>query len=86
MGSSTRLVRLAAGAALAIHAVLVGWSLAHTSVTIDEMGHLPAGISYLQKGAFEVNPQPPLVKLLGAAAGLAAGARPASFASRHSCS
>ncbi|HKJ23565.1 MAG TPA: glycosyltransferase family 39 protein, partial [Myxococcota bacterium] len=65
--------RLAA-AALALHAALVGAGVLHDSVTNDELGHLPAGIAYLQRGAFAVNPQPPLVKVLGAAASLAAGA------------
>ncbi|MBW2314353.1 MAG: glycosyltransferase family 39 protein [Deltaproteobacteria bacterium] len=62
--------------ALLVHAGLVLLGNAHHAVTIDEFGHLPAGIAYLQRGGFEVNPQPPLVKMLGAAAALAAGARP----------
>ena len=63
-------------AALALHVILVGLGVVHHSVTNDELGHLPAGIAYLQHGGFDVNPQPPAVKLLGAATALAAGARP----------
>lgn len=52
---------------LAAHAVLVVSTLRRKSATIDEVSHLPAGISYWQKGAFEVyNHNPPLLKLLAA--------------------
>lgn len=70
-----RWVVWAAVVALAGHASLVAWTAHHASATLDETGHLPSGLSYIEQGTFEVNPQPPLLKMLGAAAALAAGAR-----------
>jgi len=43
-----------------------------TSVTVDEPVHLVAGLSYLTRGDFRINPEhPPLVKLLAGACALA---------------
>lgn len=73
--ASRRGTRLAVVAVLVAHAVLVLWTLFHTSATSDEVGHVPSGLSYVEKRTFEVNPQPPLVKGLGALVAKAAGAR-----------
>jgi hypothetical protein len=59
--------------------LLVPWSLAVLSQvqeapTIDEVVHLPAGVSYWQKGTFKFYPHnPPLVKLIAAAPVVLAG-------------
>ena len=43
------------------------WSLRHECPTIDEVLHLPAGISYWQTGSYRLyHHNPPLVKLLAA--------------------
>jgi 4-amino-4-deoxy-L-arabinose transferase-like glycosyltransferase len=50
-----------------VHAVLALTSLRRNSVTIDEFSHLPAGLTYWQKGTFALyHHNPPLVKLLAA--------------------
>ena len=60
---------------LVIHVGLATHSLWQKSVTVDEYAHLPAGLSYLQKGTFGLYHQnPPLVKILAALPALAAGA------------
>ncbi len=57
----------------AVFLLLVPWALAVMSLvrespTIDEVVHLPAGVSYWQKHTFKFYPHnPPLVKLLAAA-------------------
>ena len=57
---------------LATHAVLAVHTLSVKTVTIDELAHLPAGITYWQKGSFALHHQnPPLVKLLLALPALA---------------
>jgi len=57
---------------LLIHAALAIDTMRRKSVTVDEVGHLPAGISYLQQGTFELyHHNPPLVKLLAALPALA---------------
>ncbi len=72
----TRPVWIAMTVLLTVHTGLVSWAIFRNSVVVDEVNHLPAGVSYLQMKTFEVYHQnPPLVKLLGAAAALAAGAR-----------
>ncbi len=56
-------------AALALYAALAVSSLRTWSATFDEGAHLPAGYTYLTQGDHRLNPeQPPLVKLLAAAA------------------
>lgn len=66
--------RVAVALLLLIHAALAIDTLRQKSVTVDEVGHLPAGISYWQKGTFELyHHNPPLVKLLAALPALAAG-------------
>ena len=56
-------------AALALYAGLAVTSLRTWSATFDEGAHLPAGYTYLVQGDHRLNPeQPPLVKLLAAAA------------------
>jgi hypothetical protein len=48
---------------LALFAALAVSSLAGTSVTGDEVAHLPAGYTYVRTGDFRLNPQhPPLMK------------------------
>ena len=60
---------------LTIHAVLAVTSLAQKSVTVDEFAHLPAGLSYLKLGSFEIyHHNPPLVKALAAVPVWLAGA------------
>jgi hypothetical protein len=69
--------RLVAG--LVALLILGQWSAAMVSLlgenpTVDEVVHLPAGISYWQTGSFEIYPHnPPLVKLIAALPVLAAG-------------
>jgi 4-amino-4-deoxy-L-arabinose transferase-like glycosyltransferase len=66
-GRGLRLPAIAAAALLAIHALLAAHTAWRKSATVDEVGHLPAGISYWQTGSFELyHHNPPLVKLLAA--------------------
>jgi 4-amino-4-deoxy-L-arabinose transferase-like glycosyltransferase len=59
---------------LAIHLALVVLSLVQENPTIDEVIHLPAGITYWQRGTFKLyHHNPPLVKLVAALPVLAAG-------------
>ena len=54
---------------LAVHALLAVTAIRRNSVTVDEVAHLPAGISYWQTGTFALyHHNPPLVKMLAAAA------------------
>ena len=48
-GSSMSLI---AGALLAVHAAILFSAAPHQAPTIDEVWHLPAGISYWQRGEF----------------------------------
>ncbi|MCZ6464743.1 MAG: glycosyltransferase family 39 protein, partial [Proteobacteria bacterium] len=65
----------AAALLLVLHASLVAWGIARNSVTIDEANHLPAGMSYVRFGTYELYHQnPPLVKLLATGPALLAGA------------
>ena len=67
------LVAAALAALLACHAALALTGLRRTSVTIDEFSHLPAGLSYWQRGTFALyHHNPPLVKMLAALPVLAA--------------
>ncbi|MGC8644270.1 MAG: ArnT family glycosyltransferase, partial [Isosphaeraceae bacterium] len=63
----------AAACLLSIHALLIGFSLPRNSVTIDEVCHLPAGISYWHYGEFWCyHHNPPLIKLAFALPAVAA--------------
>ncbi len=58
---------LMAGALLALMAVLAAGAALRESVTIDEVSHIGAGVSYLQKLDLRMNPEhPPLPKMLAA--------------------
>jgi hypothetical protein len=62
-----------AAAILAVHVGLAVVSLPQQAVTIDEYGHLPAGVSHWQKRTFFVySVNPPLVKMWAALPVLAA--------------
>ena len=59
---------------LTLHLTLAVRSLVLENPTIDEVSHLPAGISYWQKGTFRLYRQnPPLFKLVAALPALASG-------------
>jgi hypothetical protein len=67
--------RLAVISLLACHAVLVGWVGFRCSPTMDEPGHLAAGLyiwEYRQFDVYRVNP--PLVRFIGATPAAVAGA------------
>ncbi len=52
---------------LVMHAALLAWGAYRHSPTIDEVGHLPAGISHWQFGRFDLyRVNPPLVRMLAA--------------------
>ena len=57
----------AAGLLLALMAILAGGAALRESVTVDEVSHIGAGVSYLQKFDLRMNPEhPPLPKILAA--------------------
>src|SRR5262249_49382934 len=65
---------------LTIHLTLAVRSLVLENPTIDEVIHLPAGISYWQKGTFKLyHHNPPLVKLIAALPVLGTGLVTASL-------
>ena len=65
---SARIVPAAAVLLLALMALLAGGSARRESVTIDEVAHIGAGVSYLQKLDMRMNEEhPPLAKVLAAA-------------------
>src|SRR5690349_23950408 len=67
---------LAVAVLLIVHAALLTWSATRNSVTFDEFGHLPAGLSYWKHGRFDIyDYTPPLPRLLGSWPALLAGAR-----------
>ncbi|PYT64688.1 MAG: hypothetical protein DMG39_31360 [Acidobacteria bacterium] len=52
---------------LALLAVLAGGAARRESVTVDEVSHIGAGVSYLQRLDLRMNPEhPPLPKVLAA--------------------
>jgi len=54
----------AAAFLLALHAAIIGFALPRNAVTIDEVVHLPAGLSYWHFGQFSCyHHNPPLIKL-----------------------
>jgi hypothetical protein len=60
-------VALAVVVILGLHAWLAVSSLLQENATVDEVAHLPAGVSYWQKGTFKLyHHNPPLVKLVAA--------------------
>ncbi len=60
-------VSLVAGSLLLLMAVLAGGAALRQTVTIDEMPHIGAGLSYLQKFDLRLNEEhPPLAKMLAA--------------------
>src|ERR1700689_4882765 len=64
---SARIVPAAAVLLLALMALLAGGSARRKSVTIDEVAHIGAGVSYLQKLDMRMNEEhPPLAKVLAA--------------------
>lgn len=64
----------AAACLLAIHVAMAEQSLLQENPTVDEVVHLPAGITYWQQGTFRLYPHnPPLVKLVAAIPVLGAG-------------
>jgi hypothetical protein len=61
------LFSLLAGLLLAFMAILSGRAVLHESVAIDEVAHIGAGLSYLQKFDMRLNEEhPPLAKMLAA--------------------
>jgi Dolichyl-phosphate-mannose-protein mannosyltransferase len=60
-------VALAVVLMLGLHAALAINSLLQENATVDEVAHMPAGVSYWQKGTFKLyHHNPPLVKLVAA--------------------
>ena len=58
-------VRAIAGALLVVHATMIGLAIPRNAVTVDEVAHLPAGISYWRHGRFWCyHHNPPLIRLL----------------------
>ncbi len=58
-------VRRAALVLLTVHALLLALSIPRNAITIDEVLHLPVGMSYWQRGEFwPYHHNPPLVRLL----------------------
>jgi hypothetical protein len=69
-------IAAAVGALLAVQWALAVSSLVRENATIDEVIHLPAGITYWQTGRFRLyHHNPPLVKLIAAVPVLLSGAR-----------
>jgi hypothetical protein len=66
-GSSNKLALFLAVLLLLLMGVLAGGAALHESVTFDEVAHLGAGVSYLQKLDLRLNEEhPPLAKVLAA--------------------
>ena len=71
-------VGLAVAGLLLLHYALAAWSLLQENPTIDEVVHLPAGVTYWQKGTFRLyHHNPPLVKLVAALPVVLSGAQTA---------
>ncbi len=69
---------LAVAALLSLHYILAAQSLLQENPTVDEVVHLPAGVTYWQKGTFKLyHHNPPLVKLVAALPVIWAGAETA---------
>lgn len=66
----------AVGVLLLIHGLILTHTAWRKSATVDEVAHLPAGITYWEKRTFAVyHHNPPLVKLLAALPVMAAGGK-----------
>ena len=66
-GRCSMALRLALVALLSVHAGLLAWMAERNSPTLDEVAHLPAGLSHLQYGNFELyHVNPPLVRTIAA--------------------
>jgi 4-amino-4-deoxy-L-arabinose transferase-like glycosyltransferase len=77
--SGRQVALIAAGLSL-LQFGLAANSLVQENPTVDEVVHLPAGLTYWQKGTFKVyHHNPPLVKMLAALPVLFAGADTGSF-------
>ncbi|HWE35795.1 MAG TPA: glycosyltransferase family 39 protein [Isosphaeraceae bacterium] len=64
---NTPRLAMAVGVILAVHWALAVQSLTRENPTVDEVVHLPAGVSYWQKGTFRLYAHnPPLIKLVAA--------------------
>src|SRR5438270_174473 len=62
-----RRVALAVVVLLSVHLTLAVRSLVRENPTVDEVAHLPAGITYWQAGTFRLyHHNPPLIKLVAA--------------------
>src|ERR1035441_2437400 len=73
---SARIVLAGVVLLLALMALLAGGSARRESVTIDEVAHIGAGVSYLQKLDMRMNEEhPPLAKVLAAAPLVVRGVR-----------
>jgi hypothetical protein len=60
-----RLSTVVAAILLAVHTGLLLGSIRHTFITVDELGHMAAGLSYWETGRFSVyRVNPPLSKML----------------------
>jgi hypothetical protein len=74
--ATSRTVSVLALALLALMAVLAGGAALRESVTFDEVAHIGAGVSYLQKFDLRLNEEhPPLAKILAALPLLLRGTR-----------
>jgi hypothetical protein len=72
--ATPRWVWLVVGSLLVVHYALAAHSLLAENPTVDEVVHLPAGITYWQKGTFRLyHHNPPLIKLVAALPALLAG-------------
>lgn len=73
---TTRLSNSLATGLLALMAVLAGGAALRESVTFDEVAHIGAGVTYLERLEFRFNPEhPPLPKMLAAAPLVVRGVR-----------
>ena len=63
--SHPRLTATVASGVLLIHAVLLAWGAVRHSPTLDEVAHLPSGISHWRLGRFDLyHVNPPLVRMV----------------------
>ncbi len=76
MNGETHIPRILAVLIVILMAFLAGGSALRESITADEVPHIGAGLSYLQKLDFRLNPEhPPLAKVMAAAPLVMQGAR-----------
>jgi len=74
-----RLLRAAMCLLLALHAGLLAWGAWQHSPSVDEIGHLPAGLSHWQHARFDwYRVNPPLVRMVAALPVLLSGAKTAT--------